>query len=332
MSEVTLRTGGGEYVGWKTVRISRSVEQATGEFTLEVTEKHQSDLLQHEFKINDRCQVLLGSKVVIDGYIELVEPSYDASSHTISLTGRDVTGDLTESSAELENGELTNVTIAQLAQALLKGYGISVQCPQPGAPFAKAVVNGGESVFDVLATHAGQRGLLLYTLGDGVLQIAKPAQTELGVHLQEGVNIKAASASHDASQQYGRYVFHAQGKDGKTIKHEITDQKGRPSRVLIQDLELAENSSLSTIQQRAAWELKVRQAKGQRASVTVVGWEYARGQLWNIGQRLRLSSPRLGYANSLMLISAVAYSLSDQEGTLTELTLINPEAYAPEPA
>lgn len=332
MSEVKLRTSRGEYVGWKTVRINRSVEQATGEFSLEVTEKHQADLMQHDFKINDRCQVLLGSQVVIDGYIEIVEPSYDANSHTISITGRDITGDLTESSAELENGELTNVTIAQLAQALLKGYGITVNCPQPGMPFAKAVVDGGESVFDVLSAHASQRGLLLYTLGDGVLYIGKPPQRELGVHLQEGVNIKAASASHDASQQFGRYVFHAQGKDGKTIKHEVTDSSGRASRVLIQDLELAENSSLTGVQQRAAWEMKVRKAKGQRATVTVVGWEYASGQLWNIGQRLRLSSPRLGYANTLMLVSGVDYSVSDQAGTLTELTLINPEAYAPESA
>ncbi len=327
---VLLRTARGEFDYWTEIRINRSIEQTTGEFTLGITEKKYKELLKQELQANERCQVLIHGQTVIDGYLDLFEPSFDESTHTINVSGRDITGDMMESSAFLPDGELTNVTILQLAQTLLTGYGLALNCPAPGEPFEKAVVNGGESIFDVLSIHAGQRGLLLYTLGDGVLHIAKPPQMELHRKLIEGVDILRANAAHDITQQYGRYIFHGQGKDAQTVKYEIHDPTCRPTRLLVQDLELAEGSSLDLIQKRAEWELKVRRAKGKRATVTVQGWEYEPGKIWNVGQRPYLKSPRLGY-DQLMLISTLTYTCNEQDGTLTELTLTDPEAYAPEP-
>jgi prophage tail gpP-like protein len=326
---VTLKIPQGEYSGWKTIRINRSIEQASGEFTLEVTEKLKTNLKQHEIQPDQRCTVLANGLTVINGYVDLVEPSYDATTHSISVSGRDVTADIIDSSAVLEKGELANVTILQLAQALLKDKGITIDCPAPGKPFEKAVVNGGETVFEVLKTHAAQRGMLVYTLGDGVLHIGNPAQTNAKIVLEEGKNIKVARSSHDVTQLYHTYIFHAQGKNGKTTTHTVTDPTVRKSRTLVIDVELAEGSSLD-LKTRADWELKSRKAKAKRASVTVQGWEYAPKKLWNVALLVHLKSPRLGY-DTPMLISTLNLSVDDSSGTLAELTLTDPAAYAPQP-
>jgi prophage tail gpP-like protein len=327
--KVTLRTPSGEYNWWKTIRITRSMEQTTGEFSLEVTEYNQPDLLKHHIKTSDRCQVLINNTVVIDGYVEVLEASYDSKSHSITVAGRDITGDLMDTSAELPNGELANVKMDALARELVKNTAISIDCPNAGEPFDKAVVSGGETIFEVLRDHASQRALLLYTLGDGVLHIAKPPQTELHKRLIEGINILSAKASHDSTSQFGRYVFHAQGKEGKTETLTVTDPNSRPSRVLVQDVELAESSSLN-LQTRANWELKVRAAKGRRANIMVQGWEHTPNEIWNVGQRVHLISPRLGY-DQVMLIISLTYTVSDNAGHQTELTLVDPAAYDIEP-
>lgn len=327
---IILRTDKGEYDGWKSIRVNRSIEQASGEFTLEVTEKTAIHLHQHEVSLNDRCQVLLHGKNVINGYVDKVNPSFDATTHSISVSGRDVTGDIIDSSAVLEKGELANVTILQLAQALLKDTSITVSCPKPGKPFAKAVVNGGETIFAVLQSHAQQRGMLVYTLGDGVLHIGNPDQENASIVLEEGKNLKVANAEHDVTEQYHTYIFHAQGKGGKTVKHTVTDPKQRKGRVLVQDIELAEDSSLD-LKTRAEWELKTRKAKARRATATMQGWEYAPGKLWNVALLVHLKSPRLGY-DEPMLVSTLTHTADDQGGTTTELTLTDPAAYAPQPA
>lgn len=326
---VVLKIPQGEYNGWKTIRINRSIEQASGEFTLEVTEKLEINLKEHEIQPDQRCTVTANGLTVINGYVDLIEPSYDATTHSISVSGRDVTADVIDSSAVLEKGELANVTILQLAQALLKDGGITVNCPNPGKPFEKAVVNGGETIFDVLKTHAAQRGMLVYTLGDGILHIGNPATTNAKITLEEGKNIKVAKAAHDVTQLYHKYIFHAQGKGGKTVTHTVTDPTVRKSRTLVIDVELAEGSSLD-LKTRADWELKTRRAKAKRATVTVQGWEYAPKKLWNIALLVHLKSPRLGY-DTPMLISTLTLSADDQSGTLAELTLTDPTAYAPQP-
>lgn len=327
---ITLITDSGKYIGWQTMRVNRSIEQASGEFTVNVTERLAVPLKQHDITLNERCQVQLYNQTVITGYVDQVTPRYDDKTHSITVAGRDVTGDIIDSSAVLEKSELANVTILQLAQALLKDTGIAVVCPQPGKPFAKAVVNGSESIFSVLQSHAKQRGMLVYTLGDGILRIGNPDQEDAQVVLVEGDAIKVGSAEHNVSEQYHTYIFHAQGKNGKTVTHKLIDPTVRQGRTLVQDIELAEDSSLD-LATRTAWELKVRQAKARRASVTVQGWQYAPGKLWNVALLVHLKSPRLGY-DQPMLISTLTHTADDDSGTLTELTLTDPAAYAPQPA
>lgn len=332
MSPVVLRVAGAEFKGWTDIRITRSLEQMSGEFELGVTQTLGTlDDFANGLREGQRCQVLAFGQVVIDGYLERVDASISATDHTVSVSGRDVTCDLIDSAAQLDKQELANVTIKQAALALLKPFNISVSCPKEGKPFKKFAVNHGETVFSVLNAHAKQRGMLLYTLGDGVLHIGQPVHEDIDYSLKEGRNILSASASHDTSQQFHTYIIKGQGKGkGKTkVSAKAIDSTQRPARVTMINAERNDESSLNDLGERAAWEARRRKAKGRRAQVKLRDWRWKVEQvrqLWNVGQRVYLDAPRLRYQEH-MLITSVTYSITESEGLVSELTLSDPVAY-----
>lgn len=326
---ILLETDSQLYTGWKNLRVNLSLEQASNSFDLTASDAGKTQLKQHPIKRGSRCVVVIAGQPVINGWIDSINPSYSKEAHDISFSGRDVTCDAVDSSAQLPNQELHNVTLAAAATQLMQPYGITVDCPEPGAAFEKFVVNDGETGFQAIESHAKQRGLIVYTLGDGVLHIRKPNPTSTGVTLKEDYNILSASAQLDDKERFGKYIVKSQATGKNRSAAEVTDPSIRNSRVMIVRAEKANENSSN--QQRADWEMRVRKAKSERATVTVQGWLYAPGKLWLPNQLVTLDSPRLGMGGEL-LIASVALSVDDSGGSLTTLELVHPDAYAAEPA
>lgn len=327
---IQLKISAGIFSHWQNIRITRSLEQMSGEFELGLTGTLGSlDEYTAAITGGERCQVLLNGITVIDGYLEIPITSYDENSHKLTISGRDITADLIDSAAIVDKQELHNVTILDAANRLLSGLDITVSCQNPGKPFEKFAINDSESIFDTLKSHASQRGLLLYTLGDGVLHIGNPQGQQTGYRLEEGVNIKAASIERDTSKLYRNYIVKAQGKGGKSTTATAIDETARAGRNLIIHAERNETSSLD-VQARANWEKQSRRAASTRASITVTSWEAETGNLWNIGQQVYLHSPRLSLS-AYQLIASVEYSVDEQGGSQSQLTLVNPETYTAKP-
>ena len=325
---IQLRLADNIYEQWKSIRVTRSLEQLSGEFELNITRQNSPIQRSQSIKGNERAQILLHGSAVIDGHIEHLSPSYDAEKYSFSVSGRDITGDLVDSSAIVEKQELHNVTIAAAAEKLLAESNITVNCPVPGMPFEKFAINDGESIFETLKSHATQRGMLLYTQADGTLHIAKPTAKQSGVSLKEGINILSASIERDYSKIYHRYTVKAQGKGGQSTSATATDDWGRVGRNLIIHAERNENSSLNP-QQRADWEKQSRRAAALRVTIKVAGWKMETGELWDINQLVHIESPSIDI-NQPLLTSVVEYFADDEAGTSATLTLVDPLTYAAE--
>ena len=328
MADIALVTAAGEYSGWESMRVSLGLDQMSGAFELAVSGDNARELAKHPLRKGLECKVLLRGQTVITGYLNKRSAAYDKSSHTLSVSGRDVTCDLIDSSAMVTNQELHNVTLADAARQLIAPYSaVRLDCPSPGAPFPKFVVNDGDTVFSVLESHAKQRGLMIYTTGDGVLHIRRPQVSNTGLTLTEGDNILTASGEESDDEQFSEYIVRAQKSDeGKhQAEQRYADPAVRKGRVRVITAEKPDDGM--EIRNRAEWEAKLRQAKSVKASVTVQGWESSPGKLWRLGDSLKLHSPSLNLNHRAMIVNNINYAVEGNSGTTTELALVLPEVY-----
>ena len=328
MADIVLLTAAGEYAGWESMRITLGLDQLSGAFELAVSGENAQELRKHPLRKGMECKVLLNGQVVITGYINKRRPAYDKGSHTLSFSGRDVTCDLIDCSAIVPNQELHNVTIADAARQLIAPFpAIKLDCPAPGAPFPKFVVNEGDTIFSVLESHAKQRGLMIYTTGDGVLRIRKPEVKGTGLTLTEGDNILSASAEDGDDEQFAEYIVKAQKTDdGKhQAEQRYSDPNVRKGRVRVITAEKPDDGT--EIKNRAEWEAKLRQAKSVTASVSVQGWESSAGKLWRLGDSLKLHSPAIDMDKRAVVVNGITYAVDNSSGTTTELGLVLPEVY-----
>ncbi len=325
VKDVSVLTSSGILRGWLDVDVNMSIEQASNTFAVKASDYRVVPLWDHPAKLDSPCRVLFGDTPVINGYIEQLNPDYDADNHTISVSGRDVTCDLIDSSAIMPKQEMRNITIKTAAEMLCAPHGVKVNCPKPGDPFDVYAINDGESVFDSLEQHARQRQLLMYTLADGVLHIKKAEPIPINVVLKEGDNILRASAEHQSTQQFGKYVVKSQKEKGKTqIRQDVRGTHPRQNRILI--LRPEKPNDDPECKDRGQWEKKVRKARGRRATITVNSWEWRAGQLWRPLLLPMLDSPRLGFRMP-MVVASVRLHVDDSGGALATLELVDPDVY-----
>jgi prophage tail gpP-like protein len=337
VAEVSLRVAGKDYRGWKSVRVTRSIEAVSGRFDLAVADAG----LELPIEEGAACTVLVGTTPIITGYVETLDLSFDPESHDVSVSGRDRTGDLVDCSAVLGQWEFRGVPLLTYVQRLAEPFGIAVSL-QPGLiltdpPPPKFTIDPGDTIFEALDKACRMAGVLPISDGLGGLVLTRVGVGErVATALVEGQNILRGSASRDVTGRYGRYIVSAQkagtdeswGSDAAAVKGEATDETVRPARVLL--IRPESSASASYAKRRAQWEAKVRAARSEPVQLTVQGWTQGRpGTPWPVNALVQVRSPTLRI-NGEMLITEVTYSLDDG-GTTTELQLRRPDAFLPEP-
>ncbi len=339
MSDLRLRVAGRDFGGWKTVRVTRGIEAIAGSFELQVSDRWGGQDTPWPIAEEDECVVYLDGEPVITGYVDRRSLSYGPEEHKLSVAGRDRTGILVDCSAVLSKWEFLNVSVETLARKLCEPFGIpvAVQSGLTLPKVAKLTIDPGDSAFEALERACRLAGVLPIAYGEGAVMLTRAGSARATTSLVEGENILAGSAEYDATGRARRYVVMGQhqGSDGffgasaAAIKGEARDEEVRRlARVLLIRAEGA--VTLEFARHRAEWEAKVRAARGDSAMVSVQGWTQADGSLWPINALVPVWSPFLG-VDGEMLITQATYSLDDQRGTTTDLSLKRPDAFLPEP-
>ncbi|MES2685737.1 MAG: hypothetical protein V4706_02885 [Pseudomonadota bacterium] len=175
---VSLEVGGVRYGGWKSIAIKHGIEQLAGTFSLEVTDRWPEQTEAWTIQEGASCTVKIGDDVVITGYVDVVRVKASPTEHTISVEGRDKTGDLVDCSAPAR--EWTGLAFEHIAVELTKPYGIEVEAQletgpggykakKPGkgkAPKFKAAGGGGK-----LPRKAGNSGETVHRLLEKLAKI-----------------------------------------------------------------------------------------------------------------------------------------------------------------
>jgi prophage tail gpP-like protein len=339
VADVRLAVNGMEFLGWKEVRIERSVDSISGVFDLRVSDKWSADAEAWVIKAGSECVISVDAVVVMTGYVDVVKPAFDASSRSLQVAGRDRSADMVDSSALNEPDSWSDITIGKLATELARPFGITVVDESAEAQTIRAKIQPGETAFAMLERYSRQLGILKISDGKGGILITKPGQRRADVALEQGKNILKASGTSDHSQRFFEYLVAGQtagtddqsGHDAAQVEGKARDTDIRGVRRL---LIIAPNSAnAADMQAIAAWEAIVRAARGSPLTITVQGWyQSLGGRLWQPGEIVQVRSTWLQlFEPADFLINAVKFSKSDDEGTVTELELLRPDAYKPKP-
>ncbi|MFR9013994.1 MAG: phage baseplate assembly protein, partial [Desulfovibrio piger] len=79
--DIILEVDGRRYGGWKSIDISRGLEQCAGTFRLSVTDRWPQQNEPRGIKAGAACRVTIDGRAVITGYVDDVEVSWSATSH-----------------------------------------------------------------------------------------------------------------------------------------------------------------------------------------------------------------------------------------------------------
>lgn len=341
---VILTERGIIYDAWTSVRIGRSLNQLSANFTISLVDKWKQSRLPWFLKPGVRVIIKIGSSPVINGFIDRLDVDISKDDRRVEISGRDQTGDLVDSSAPTEPSEFKNVSILTLAQKFCLPFGIPVVADvNILPPFPKFTIKQGETIFELLQRAANQRGLLLLADELGSLKITNRSSSESLIvsptPLVQGGNIITAKATFDNSERFQTYTAKGQseGNDlifglnvtspiGTSLDSAIT--RPRQKTVITDGA-----SDFTGCQKRANWENTVRAAKSSEISVTVQGWrQFPRGPIWKINQLVNVDIGYVGVQRTQLLISGVQFTKSLSEGTVTNLGLTRRDAYIPEQA
>ncbi|MDI9240733.1 hypothetical protein QLQ15_17660 [Lysobacter sp. LF1] len=335
---VELLVGGLLYGGWKEVGITRAMDAAAGTFRLNLTDRWVGQEEAWEINAGDLCEVRIGGEAVISGYVDVVNLQFDAGQRAIDVQGRDRSADLIDCSAVHKPDQWRGIALLQLATVLGAPFGVSARAEvSVGAAFAQVKLDHGETAMEALVRHARMRGVLVMPDGRGGLLLTRAGEHRAAVALVQGTNILSASGKLDWSERFSEYLVKGQS----TYREEDSDAEreahvsgqardGFVTRYRPLILQADADVTPGAARDRAVWEANSRIGRSAEAGIVVQGWrQSAGGALWAPNQLVQVVAPWLRLAGD-MLIRQVTFQLGPQ-GTTTELAVVSPQAYSPEP-
>lgn len=330
---VVLKTNGKIFQGFLTAEIERSLKAVSGHFAINYTDRWAGQNKSWQLHAGDECFVELDDETVITGNIDTVEVDLAGDSRHLSVTGRDKTGNLVDSGTLLQQKSFKGVSLKNMAEKLAIPFGVSVSSSSDAA---NALINTvtfqyNESIWETINRLAQYQGVLAYPDAQGGIVFADICET-IGDTLDEKKNILEINAQTDASEKFQKYIVvsHSGAPDRKisTVRAEAIDNSVTSPRSKI--IIISKNTDKNGAQARANWEMAMHTAKSFHANVTLVGWKNSACQLWQINTQVYLNAPSCGIQGNF-LIESTKFMLEQERGMITQLTLVLPDAYKPQP-
>ena len=331
----TLTVDGQSYRGWTSMEFTRDIERMSGSFLLSLTDKWPGIANVRPVKQGQACRLTNETDTLISGWIDVAEPQIGTNDHTITITGRDRSGDLIDCTAEHTGGEWINQSLVNIARDLCRPFAISVNAVATTAheTIRKFKLEESETVFSALERLCRIKGLLVTSnpngdlvLTSGELAIPSTASLKMGV----GGNVLSTKGTFNNAERFSHYTVKGQdGGEDFSVAEDASEPIGHASDPGITRYRpltiLAEEAvDIAACERRAQWEATVRAGRARRAIATVQGW-YASETLWAPLTLVPCEIPELSL-NRQMLITATR-GLRDGNGTTMELTLADPSAF-----
>ena len=332
---VVLKTNGQIFSGWIAAEVERSINAISGRFIINFTDKWKEGQKKWNMKSGDPCSIELENEAVITGFIDSLKIDLNSNSRSLSISGRDKTGDLVDSGSLLEEKSFIGASLAEMATQAVQGFDVKVS---PHSDAAKAKIEStsiqyNETVFEFISRISHNQGVLCYPDRTGGI-IFSDVSTEVVDAISIKNKIIEINAKTDSSQLFHDYIVISHNgsaeEQTKTIRQVAQDIKNTTKRRKI--IVVSSNTNDEGALARAKWEMSVHIARSFQASVKILGWKNSKGQLWDVNKLITLDAEEAGIVKGNYLIQSVKFILDDRKGQITQLNLVLPGAYnkAPE--
>lgn len=355
MSNIYLEVNGLKYDGFTDINVSRSIENLAGQFSFSTTVKDGADgVIQNDLKVQDEVKVYIDEDLILTGYIEELNISYSTNDHSISVSGRDKTGDLIDSSIIPKLYKQTD--FIKMANAVLKDNGYSdikiinnikklpiltvgeTKSATDMGNGEKSTTEQGDTIASYLDRYAKKVQALLITDEDGNINITSEGdQLAIGDLISSGdrANILSASINISSTERFRYLEIYSQSNNDSFSTGSVSqsalvlDNDIRNPRRKRISLSTATNSR--TLLKLANWNVNIRRAKGLRYNCTVQDFYSARteGFLWLPNTLVQIKDDKC-QLDGQYLIQGVTYR-KDKSGSFTDLSIVEIGSFSAEP-
>lgn len=339
MSKIELRVNGVSYIGWKSIKVSQSLDQLCGSFAFGASEEFPGKPENWQIYMGDTCKVLVNGKVLSTGYIEDIPIDYDDTTHDIQFNGREITCDLVDCTYEDENnkGNWLKQTVSKLIQNLCLPFDIPISIDSSvssdlNTQLSKFTVGQGDPIIESLLKLCKHKAVLPISYGDGRLTLTRAGTNKSFDSIEFGVNAKRASLNQSDRDRFSNYTVKGQDNEDSfksllniTQPHgTATDERVRRYRPYTMIAEGEVNSA--DCFKLARYEARNRAGRSRSITYTIPGWVQSDGSLWKINSMTRVKDS-FAHIDETLLISGITYSIDDTEGEIVSITLTKKEAY-----
>jgi prophage tail gpP-like protein len=351
--DVTIQVGSNRFVGWQNVTISRSCESMPNNWSLTASAEFLQGAALAGTRPGQSCLIYIGSDLVITGKIDRRSIPIDAHNHQVTLSGRGITRNLVDCSADLLNdpgirgGQINGANALDVAAKLCKAYGITARLAVAdlGVAIPSFQVPLGETPYQIIESVARYAGYLVYedVFGRLVLDRIGTSQHASGFTLPG--NVEAINGERSVDGRFSTYVVVYSGVDQTSDMGGLANRRATilddtlgeyRLRIIVSEQIAPTPAGQQTIdndaiaKQRGSWEKARRIGRSQGASITCDSWRDTRGNLWTPNWLATIDAPAADISNATWIIGSLTFR-KDMSGTHTDLILMPPDAFSPEP-
>lgn len=312
-------------VDYINAEVQRSIESFCGSFSVEL----RQDV---DCKKNDNVVIYSNNEKIITAKIENITDNVDKSTYSLSISGRDKTGELIDS--HMKPKIYKQKTFKSLVQAVLKdnGYNFKIIEDVITSRLIDKTEDGGHNkIFDFLDEYAKKAQVLLFTDEDGDLVITREG-SDLAVNVLDSNNILQSTLDTNINESYKFIDVYGSIKNNYSTKRNlqkasIVNNLSNTNKRLI--VKVSNNSSYKTLNLMANWYKNVKQATGSKYECSVK--EHSQGGLlWKPNSVVNIIDNRKSI-NGVFLIQGVKYR-SGASGNITDLSIVNLGSFGLPPA
>lgn len=339
---ITVQLNGINYTNFTSITVTNNIESVSGFFNFSSTADPNN---LFPIRMGDQVKIYIDGQKILTGYVEKLSVSYDDTSHSIEVSGRNILCDLVDSTVGKLKEFEGEISIISIARSVLDGIGLNsvkiVNRAGEIAPFSSADIESaevGEKCFEFLEKLARKKQFFWTSDGDGNLVLLRASNDLFSARLVsrvngDGNNIKAADLATDHTKRYNEY--RAQGNlnlFGLNVPpSEASEQEGqiardpaiRESRIM--EFNAEENSDSLTSTERAIWESNIRIAKSMTYSAVVQGHSSG-GVIWPVNVLMRVDD-EIANIKDQLFIKSVIFRQSIVDGTTTRLNMTYRNAF-----
>jgi prophage tail gpP-like protein len=333
--KITMRAGGHLVSGWTRAEIDRSIEGICNGFTVELTDYDPSLGIRRLIHPGDACDLMVDGETVISGWVDKNNVEYDPTTHKISFTGRDATGDLVDCAAFHDTdwgGWAGSVDTIQIVGDLVKPFGIRVSADVDAGKAFDFQIQAGESVFETIERLTRSVGVLPVSDSKGGLLLTQGGTGPRFQGIKRGRDIVKMSGGVDHSNRFQKYIVHGQDGEGyidpgnSAVPQGLATDSGITRyRPLVIIAEYPGDAGTDTFNRRALWEATVRAGRATRFTATLQGWRDSAGLLWAPNGLVPVTDSFIEVDDTLLL--ARVKLVLDEGGSRAELTVTRPDAF-----